>query len=113
VSALRIRRRLARQRRRIALVAIVLAALIAIHHSGLPTNTHDGMAMGSLVEMCMGVLAVAGAALAAAGAAILVLLRPRPLLSLLPPANRPARPVPAPRVRHGPRLLSVLCVSRR
>jgi hypothetical protein len=114
VSTLSIRRRLCRQRRRLTVMATVvaLAAAIMMHHSGLAIDAHD-MGIGAVAEMCLGVFTAVGVAAAAVGLAILALGRWRPALITLPAGALPARPMPQTRSRHGPELLSLLCVSRR
>lgn len=115
MSALSIRRQLRRQRRRLTVLAtvLVLAAIIAAHHGGLAMSAHDDMGMSAVAEMCLGVFTAVGAALVAVGFAILALGRWRPALHVLPAVTPPARPAPVARARHGPGLLSLLCVSRR
>lgn len=115
MSALSIRRRLRRHRRRLTVVAVVLtiAGLISVHHGGLPVDAHHGIGMNAVAELCLGVLTAVGAALAAVGSAILALGPRRPALATSGCAAQPAPPVPQARARHGPELLSLLCVSRR
>lgn len=115
MSALSIRRQLRRHRRRLTAVAAVLAlaAVISAHHSGLPVTAHHDMGMSVVAEMCLGVFTAVGAALAAVGFAVLALGRWRPVPIVLPTVALPARPAPLARARHGPQLLSLLCVSRR
>ena len=116
MSAIAIRRRLQRHRRRFALSAtlVVLAGALAIHHSGVEMDVgmhHDPM-VGAVAQMCVGVFTAVGAALAAVGIGIIPLWR-RPVLA--PPSFRRAvrmRSI-AGRARHGPAAVSFLCVSRR
>ena len=93
--------------------ALALAGAITAHHSGLPMNAHYDMEMSAVAELCLGVFAAVGAALAAAALVILALGRWRPALFRIPAVELPARPVPPARARDGPELLSLLCVSRR
>lgn len=115
MSALMIRRRLRRYRRRLVVIAavVVLVGLLAAHHSAAFTDMHHDTGMDAVVELCLGVITAAGAALVAVAVAIVVLKRARAL-----PARRatgvavlPA--VPVARARHGPAVVCVLCVSRR
>ena len=76
-------------------------------------DPHHDMGMSSVIEMCLGVLTAAGGALAALAFAVFALGRRRPVPAMLATATLPARPVPPARARHGPGLLSLLCVSRR
>jgi O-antigen ligase len=116
VSALGIRRRLRRQQRRTAIVFAVLAVafVIAAHHSGTGMDMPHDAGMGRAVaQMCLGVFTAVGAALVAAGLAVLALGRWQPTLTLSLSAPLPASPVPVARARHGPAAVSFLCVSRR
>jgi hypothetical protein len=115
VSALRIRRQLRRQHRRLTVIATVLAlaCMIAVHHSGLAMATHHEMPMSAVAEMCLGVFTAVGAAVAAVGFTLLALGRWRPAPLMLPRVTLPPQRVPRTRSRHGPLLLSLLCVSRR
>lgn len=115
MSALDIRRQVRRQRRRLTVVATVLAfaGLITVHHAGLPMDPHHGMAASSVIEMCLAVFTAVGAAVAAAGFAALAPGGWRRVPAMPRAAALPARRVPLARARHGPGLLSLLCVSRR
>jgi hypothetical protein len=115
VNALAIRAAARRRRRRMAtlLAVAVVASAITAHHSGLPMAMHDGAGMGSVVEMCLGVFTAVGAALVAAGFAVLALGRWRPARMLPAPAPRRVAIAPVARARHGPFVVCVLCVSRR
>ena len=115
VSALSIRRRLRRQRRWLTVIATVLAlaGVIALHHSGLVMSTHHDMGISAIAEMCLGVFTAVGAAVAAIGLAIIALGRWRPAPIMLPVAPLATQPAPPAQARHGPHLLSLLCVSRR
>jgi hypothetical protein len=112
---MRIRRQLRRQRCRLTAIVTVLAlsAAIAAHHSGLAMDMHHDAGMSAVAQMCLGVFAAVGAALAAAGLSVIALSRWRPTLSL-PAAGALRMPdVPVARARHGPAVVSVLCVCRR
>jgi len=115
VSALRIRRQVRRQRRHLAAIVavLVLSGVIAAHHRGMSMDMHHDAGMSAVAQMCLGVFAAVGAALAAAGLSVIALSRWRPTLSL-PAAGALRMPdVPVARARHGPAGVSVLCVCRR
>jgi len=114
VSPLAIRRLLRRRRRQLALVAAIMAlgAVIAVHHSTLPMDAmHQGMDVGTVAELCLGVFAAVGAVVVAIALGIVALGRWRPVLSLAPATLATVR-APAPRGRDGPALLRLLCVCR-
>ncbi|MDQ3724221.1 MAG: hypothetical protein M3376_14415 [Actinomycetota bacterium] len=115
MTALSIRRWLRRHRRHAAVIATVLAlvGVIAAHHSGDPTGMHHDGAIGAVAEMCLGVLAAAGAAFIAIGAAGSLLERRRPFLPGSAPGALCVPRVPVARARHGPSAVSILCVCRR
>ena len=115
VSTLGIRGQLRRRRRRLKVVAAVLAlaCVIAIHHNAMAMDGGHDVGMGAAIEMCLGVFTAVGAAVAAAGLAILALGPPRALATAPGELALPWRPSPTARARHGPELLSLLCVSRR
>lgn len=92
---------------------LALAGLISVHHSGVPLDPHHDAGMSSVIELCLGVFTAVGAAVAAVGFAVLTRGRRRPVPPVLRAATPPGRPVPPARARHGPGLLSLLCVSRR
>jgi hypothetical protein len=96
----------------VAMIAIVLA--LALHHSGAAmSDAHHDMGMGAVVEMCLGVMGLVGAAVVAVGLGLISLGRWRPMLTLAPVAAVSwARPSVT-RSRDGPPLLSLLCISRR
>jgi len=97
------------------MIAAVLAVafVIAAHHSGIGMDMPHDAGMSAVAQMCLGVFTAVGAALAAAGLAVLALGRWQPTLTLSPSAPLPASPVPVARARHGPAAVSFLCVSRR
>lgn len=96
--------------------AVVFAVLVhhapplmaAHHHHG----AHDVGAMSG-VEMCLGALTAIGSAVVAVAVGILALGRWKPVLLVAPTVQRLAADVPHPVPRAGPRLLELLCVSRR
>lgn len=96
----------------LAMIGIVLA--LALHHSGTAmSDAHHDMGMGAVVEMCLGVMGLVGAAVVAVGLGLISLGRWRPMLTLAPVAAVSwARPSVT-RSRDGPPLLSLLCISRR
>jgi hypothetical protein len=116
VSALAIQRQLRRHRRDLAVIATVLAiaGLLALHHSGLLTDDmqrHAGM--GTVVQMCLGVVTALGTVVLAAALAVGARGRAQLTPRLLPAGALSARVVPVTRARHGPAAVSCLCVSRR
>lgn len=114
VSALSIRRQLRRHRRRLTVVATVLAlvGVIAVHHSGV-TDMQRDMGIHAAVEMCLAVFTAVGAALVAVNLAGVALGRWSPKRRLLAAGALTAPAVPVAKARHGPAAVSVLCVSRR
>lgn len=115
MSPLRIRRRLRRHRRHLAVIVavITLAGLIAAHHSVMLMESHHEAGTLAVVEMCLGVFTAVGAAIASVGVGSLALGRWRPSLTLRAPGSARGLGAPVARARHGPGLVSVLCVSRR
>jgi hypothetical protein len=115
VSPARIRGQLRRRRHLTVLTAtgaIVLA--LAVHHSGTAvSDMHHDMGMSAAVEMCLGVIGLVGAAVAAVALGLIGLGRWRPALTLVPAAVVSWAGPPDPRSRAGPALLSLLCISRR
>ena len=114
MSAIAIRRQLRRQRRHLAVITavVVLAGLLAVHHSGALMDMHQHTGMGAVIQMCLGVFTAVGAVLAAAAVAVVALGRRRPTRALLLRDAISALDAPLPRARHGP-TVSFLCVSRR
>lgn len=101
-----------------AAVAAVLVCALAIsaHHSGLGmSHGDDGMGMGSgaSLEMCLGVFTAVGAAVVAVAFGAWALGRWRLLVPLAPTSVVFAADAPSARARGGPKLLLLLCVSRR
>jgi len=115
VSALKIRRVLRRQHRRLAVTSVVLllAGLIAVHHGGALMNMQHDSGMGAVAEMCLGIFTAVGSAIVAAGLAVVALGRWRPAPRLLPDRVEHGAGVAVARARHGPATLSLLCVIRR
>jgi hypothetical protein len=115
VSALAIRRRLRRHRRDLAVIAtvLVMAALLALHHSGLLTDMQHHAGMGDVIQMCLAVFTTAAAVLVAAAAVLCARRRLNVPLRLVPAGALPTSAVPVARARHGPGAVSLLCVSRR
>lgn len=116
VSPLTIRRWSRRlRRRRIALVAVIaLTAAIAAHHSAAAIgDMHHDPGMGAAMELCLGVFAAVGAAVAAVALGFVVLGRWRPAAELLAVGLAPVGFLSLPRVRAGPALLSLISVRRR
>jgi hypothetical protein len=115
VSAIGIRRRLRRHRRHLAVITavIVLAGLLAVHHSGALMDMHPHTGMGVVIQMCLGVFTSVGVALIAATVAAVALGRRRPTRALFRSGAMRALTAPVARARHGPAAACVLCVSRR
>lgn len=114
VSSLTIRRQMRRHQRRLALMGavLVLVGLTAAHHGGSLMDMHHDR-VSAAVEMCLAAFTAVGAAVVALGCAALALQRRRPALTLLASGALTAPRVPVARARHGPAVVSILCVSRR
>lgn len=95
-------------------VLLALVAVVAVHH-GAPaiSDAHHGADVGAVAEMCLGVFTAVGAAIVAAALGLLALGRRWP--ANLPSRSRVLRAAnsPRPRIRAGPALLVLLCVSLR
>ena len=107
-----LRELLARHRKRLLVVAVLgtLALAVAVGHSGLGHDQPEADGMGGLVSMCLAVAETAGVVLLGGLAAFVAARgRERPIAALVPAASawidRP--PLPVPRTRAGPALLSV------
>jgi len=116
VSAISLRRRIARGRRHISVLMAVLAlgAAVAVHHDGVAMGdmgSHQGMSLA--LEICLGVMTAVGTALAAVTFGVLALARPQQRWFRIPAAPVVRARPPVPRARAGPPLLCLLCVSRR
>ena len=111
MGPLRVRHEIRRKRRYGAAIVVVLAvsAAIAAHHA-LPSAGsmhHDGGVPA--VELCLGVLTVVGAAVAAVALALVAPRRLRGRLVLRRPPVVVLTPLPLPQARAGP---AFLCVMR-
>jgi hypothetical protein len=115
VSALGIRRQLRRHRRDLALIAtvLVIAGLLALHHSALLTDMQHNAGMGTVIQMCLGVFTAVGTAVLAAALAVGARGRGQLTPRLLRTSALPAPAAPVACARHGPAAVSHLCVSRR
>lgn len=115
VSPLHFRAVLRRCRRHAALTLVILAMGVAIaaHHGAMaPGESHGGMDMGAVVELCVGAFTAVGAAIVTVALGAWALGRWRPV-ALLAPGCAPWAPgPPQPRARAGPSLLSLLSVLR-
>jgi hypothetical protein len=102
-----------RRHRAGVVVALVVASAVAVHHGALAGDRmHDGMRAIAAVEMCLAVVAV-GTAVAAAGVALIAVIRLRPPLPVLPAGARIGASASRTWARAGPPLLTTLCVCRR
>jgi hypothetical protein len=115
MSALAIRRSTRRLRRNAAAVPVVLAlgAIIAVHHSAIPSAEMHHAGMGTVIELCLGVFTAVGVAVAAIGLGLRSLGR-RNAPPRLPPlgVRLPARRLTL-EPRAGPPGQPLLCVWRR
>ncbi len=116
VSPIALRARFRRWRRHAALAALLsaLIAVVGLHHGApVAAGAHHGSEIVAVAEMCLGVFAAVGGAVVAVASALIALGRRRPAI-LHYPSRVPWRArLPLPRVRAGPTLLVLLCVSRR
>ena len=109
-------RRVTRPLRRHAagvLIVLALGALIAVHHSELAAADMDHGGMGMVVELCLGVVAAVGVAVAAVAIALHWVRRwggPLRLLRIAVPIVR-RRLTLEPRA--GPSPQALLCIWRR
>lgn len=105
-----------RWRHHAALLALLcaLVAIVGLHHAAPAIgDAHHDTDMGAVAELCLAVLTTVGAAVGAAGLALIALGRWSPAV-LLGPSRLPATARPAqPPTRAGPAVLVLLCVSRR
>jgi hypothetical protein len=116
MSALAIHRAARRMRHQPAalLAVLVIGGAIALHHSGITVgDVHHADGVGEAVELCLGVFAAVGAAVAVVGLGLVALGRWRPPILLWAEGLSRSAGVPEPRARAGPAFLSLLCVSRR
>jgi hypothetical protein len=116
VSPLGIRRYATRvrYRPRVLVAALLVALSIVAHHTAIGSfqDAHHRMDLGAVADLCLGVFTAVGATVAAVGVALVSRTRWRPM-DTAGPLRLVAMPrTPAPRVRAGPELLLVLCVSR-
>ncbi|MFP5364512.1 MAG: hypothetical protein ACLGI5_17485 [Thermoleophilia bacterium] len=111
-----LRARLRRWRHHAALAALLCAliAVIGLHH-GAPAvgAAHHDQEMVEVAGMCLGIFTAVGAAVVAVGLALVAFGRRRPAIRHHPHGVLRAARLPFPRVRAGPALLVLLCVSRR
>lgn len=115
MSALGVRRLLVRRRHRLTVIAAVvaIAAAVAYHHGAIAmSEMHDGHATSTTIALCLGILAVVSA-LAGVVACLPAPTRWRAPIAIAPTARGPFGRARFPRVRAGPALLCVLCISRR
>ncbi len=115
VSPIALRAQLRRWRRHAALAALLsaLIAVVGLHHGAPIGDVHHDAEMGAVAEMCLGVFAAVGGAVVAVASALIALGRRRPAILLYPSGVPWTARLPLPRVRAGPTLLVLLCVSRR
>jgi hypothetical protein len=117
MSALAVRRATRRLRRHTAGVLVVLAlgATIAVHHSAIAGAGmhHDGMRMGAVIELCLGVFTAVGVAVAAVALGVRRLGRWDVPARLLPRGVRLVTPRLTREPRAGPPAQPLLCVWRR
>ena len=116
MSPIALRARLRRWRHHAALAAlfVALVAVIGLHH-GAPAigAAHHDSEMVAVAEMCLGVLTAVGAAVVVVGLALIAFGRWRPAILHHAHGVLATVRLPLPRVRGGPTLLVLLCVSRR
>jgi hypothetical protein len=115
MSALAIRRSTRRLRRHTAAVLIVLAlgALIAVHHSAIAGGEMHHGGMGTVIELCLGVVTAVGVAVAAIRLGLRSLGRWDTPPRLLPLGVRLAARWPTLEPRAGPLAQPLLCGWRR
>lgn len=116
VSPIALRARLRRWRHHAAVLALLFAvvAVVAIHHAAPAMGAeHHDADMVAAAEMCLGVFTAVGAAIMAVALALIALGRWRPAIVISPYGVLWAGSPPQPRIRAGPALLVLLCVSRR
>lgn len=116
VSPIVLRARLRRWRHHAALAALFVAliAVLGLHH-GAPTigAAHHDSEVVAVTEMCVGVFTAIGAVVVAVGLTLIAFGRRRPAILHHPRGVLRTARLPFPRVRAGPTLLVLLCVSRR
>jgi hypothetical protein len=115
MSALAIRRSTRRMRRNAAAVLVVLAlgAIIAVHHSMIPSAEMHHAGMGTVIELCLGVFTAVGVAVAAIGLGLRSLGRWNAPPRLPPLGVRLAARRLTLEPRAGPPGQPLLCVWRR
>ena len=93
---------------------LALGVGICVHHSGFVVgDMHDRHGMSAAIELCLGVMTAIGTAVMAIAFGVLALGRWRSTPALNPVGLGLQARAPDPRVRAGPPLLCLLCVSRR
>ena len=100
----------------VALAMILIAAVVALHHSDVGTSDMGGMHHdngASMVEMCVATFAAVGAVLVAVVFGLVGLGRWPWLRPLVPHQWSAVRGAPTPRPRAGPDLLRLFCVWLR
>lgn len=95
-------------------LSVALIAVLGLHH-GAPAigAAHHESEIVAVTEMCLGVFTAIGAAVVAVGLALVAFGRCRPAILRDPAGVLRAARLGFPRVRAGPTLLVLLCVSRR
>jgi hypothetical protein len=97
------------------LVATLFVALsIIAHHAsiGPSEDAHHAMDVGAVADLCLGVFTAVGTTVVAVAFGLVSLTRRRQAGARGRPPRRTAPRTVHPRVRAGPELLLVLCVSR-
>lgn len=96
------------------LVIIALGAAIAVHHSGIAMgDMHHADGVEGAIELCLGVFAAVGAAVAVVALGMVALGRWRPPTVACAVGLSRVAAAAGPRARAGPTLVSLLCVCRR
>lgn len=116
MSPIALRARLRRWRHHAALAALwcALIAVLGLNHNAPAIGaTHHDSEIIAVTEMCLGVFTAIGAAVIAVGLALSAFGRRRPAILHHPRGVLRIARLPLPRVRAGPTLLVLLCVSRR
>ena len=92
---------------------LVLSGAVAVHHSPVSGEAHDGSQVAAAAELCLAVFTAVSAAVLAVAVGLIALRRRRPTgLHAARSVLSSIRP-PEPWPRAGPALLVLFCVSRR